>query len=165
MILVFDRKGARPRAVRRERKVKGANVHKDFHGALSFAIRHLRETYGDREMRLYLKQVARNVYAPLIGRVQKEGLKALKDHWGRVFGIEGGKFRQQLEGDTLVLEVAECPAIAHMKRAGYEVDKAFCLSTEIVVGEICRKAGLEFEVEYDTDKGRCRQTFRGRHKT
>jgi len=164
MILVYDRKGVRATAVRKERKVRGANIHKDFHGALSFAMKFLRETYGEKELRLYLKQVARNVYGPLIARVREEGLKALRDHWARVFGVEGGKFRQRLKDGTLALEVRECPAIAHMRKAGYEVDKDFCLSTEVVVGEICRKAGLEFDVEYDTEAGRCVQTFRERRK-
>ena len=159
MILICDKKRGGLKATKKERKVKGVNVHKDFHGALSFAIRHLRRTYGEKELRLYLKQVARNVYGPLIERVKKEGLKALADHWKKIFTVEGGRFRQTLKGDTLILEVLECPAIAHMKKAGYPVDRDFCLSTDVVNGEMCRRAGIEFEVDFDTRKGRCVQKF------
>ena len=162
MILIHDRGRGRPGVERKEKTVRGVNLHKDFHGALSFSVRYLRERYGEKELRLYLKQVARNVYGPLVARVRKGGLKALRDHWRRVFTVEGGKFRQTLRGDTLVLEVKECPAIAHMRKNGYEVDRSFCLTTAVVNEEICRRAGLGFEVEYDTVHGRCVQKFHRR---
>jgi hypothetical protein len=135
------------------------NVHKDFHGCLSYGLEFLAENYGREEMEAYLRRVARSVYAPLIESVRLNGLSALEDHWRNIMTLEGAEFDIRLVDDTLVLEVRKCPAIHHMRARGYRICDQFCESTRVVNDEICRHAGYLAEVEYDQEAGRCVQRF------
>lgn len=136
-----------------------ANVHKDFHGAFSYGIQFVIENYGLDGLRAYLERLADTVYAPLVKALEVEGLVALRDHWDRIFALEGGKYELREEGEALVLEVRECPAIAHMKQQGYAIDPHFCEHTRILNEAICSRAGYRSAVEYDQAAGRCVQRF------
>lgn len=139
-------------------------VHKDFHGAMSYGIQFLTERYGWAEAEAYLRQMARTVYKPLIARLKARGLSALRDHWRRIFTLEGGRFALRRVGPVLELRVTRCPAIHHMKKKGYPIADRFCESTRIVNEEICRAAGYESSVEYDQARGKCVQRFWKRAK-
>jgi hypothetical protein len=137
-----------------------ANVHKDFHGCLSFGLKFLEQNFGPSELEEYLRRLARNVYAPLIESLRLRGLPALHDHWNNIMSLEDADFDLRLSDDLLVLEVRTCPAIHHMKERGYKIAEHFCESTRIVNDEICRQAGYSASVEYDQESGRCVQKFR-----
>lgn len=138
-----------------------ANVHKDFHGCFSFGLKFLLDNYGEAEMEAYLRRLARNAYAPLIDALRLRGLPALQDHWQNIMTLEGAEFDLRFTNDdTLVLEVKQCPAIAHMRARGYEVCPRFCEATRIVNDEVCRRAGYSAEVEYDRENASCTQRFR-----
>jgi hypothetical protein len=136
-----------------------ANVHKDFHGAFSYGIQFVMRNYGMEGLKAYLEKLADTVYGPLVKGLRDEGLSALRAHWDHVFTLEGGKFALRDEGDVLVLDVHECPAIAHMKKHGYDIDPNFCEHTRILNEAVCRRAGYHSSVEYDQAEGRCVQRF------
>lgn len=136
-----------------------ANVHKDFHGALSYGIQFLVERHGLDGLRRYLNGLADSVYAPLVKQLRAEGLPALRRHWQEIFTLEGGRFDLHDEGDTLVLEVHECPAITHMKKHGYAIAPHFCEHTRLLNEAICSRAGYACSVDYDQEAGRCVQRF------
>ncbi len=136
-----------------------ANVHKDFHGAFSYGIQFIIENYGMAGLEAYLNKLADTVYAPLVKALDVEGLSAFRDHWERIFALEGGKMELRDDGDTLVLDVQECPAITHMKAQGYAIDPHFCEHTRILNEAICSRAGYQSSVEYDQEAGRCTQRF------
>ena len=135
------------------------NVHKDFHGCLSFGLKFLAENYGSVEVEEYLRRVARTVYAPLIQRLRSQGLPALAVHWRRIMTLEDADFRLYADDDVLILEIRECPAIHHMKAHSYEIAPNFCESTRIVNDEISRRAGFSTSTEYDQAIARCTQRF------
>ncbi|MFH1008793.1 MAG: hypothetical protein V1800_15055 [Candidatus Latescibacterota bacterium] len=135
------------------------NVHKDFHGAMSYGMQHVCERYGEEAMAEFLERVAKGVYGPLSERLKKEGLTALEEHWRHIFTIEEGDFDLGYEGDQLVLHVHQCPAIHHMQAHGYAIAERYCEHTRLVNEGICRAAGYECSVEYDQEKGRCVQSF------
>ncbi|MFB3902404.1 MAG: hypothetical protein ACE15E_03040 [Acidobacteriota bacterium] len=135
-------------------------LHKDFHGALCYAIRYLDEKFGLEATDEYLRQVGRNNYKPLIAALKAEGLIALERHWRTILGQEGRKFRMSREGDELVLFVDACPAIEHMKKTGQTVTKRYCQTTVSVNEAICEAAGFKSSCEYEPGEGRCVQRFR-----
>ena len=138
-----------------------ANVHKDFHGCLSYGLKFLAENYGRVEVEEYLRRVARNVYGPLIESLRVRGLPALRDHWNNLMTLEAADFELCMESDNvLVLEVKRCPAIHHMREHGYHIYDQFCESTRIINDEVCRAAGYACSTEYDQETGRCIQRFR-----
>lgn len=60
-------------------------LHKDFHGALCYAIKYLDETYGYETTHAYLRHVGESIYKPLICKIKRHGLTALEDHLQRVY--------------------------------------------------------------------------------
>jgi len=143
-----------------------ANVHKDFHGSMSYGLQYLYEKYGEKEMVLYLKELARTVYRPLTEGLKMRGLPALEEHWDYIFTIENGDFEIGYEeNDVLFLKVKKCPAIFHMREHNYQIADKYCEHCRIINEEICHPAGYECSVKYDQNKGSCIQKFwRGERK-
>ena len=135
------------------------NVHKDFHGALSYGLQFLEEGYGPQAREAYLKGLADTVYAPLVEALREQGLPALKAHWEAIFSCEEADFALYEEGETLVLEVRRCPAIHHMQEYDYAIAPHYCEHTRIVNEAICSRAGYCASVDYDQAAGRCVQRF------
>lgn len=136
------------------------NVHKDFHGAMSFGIEFVERECGREGLEEFLAGLADTVYKGLVEDIRERGLEALEDHWRRIMDLEEAEYGLSMDGDTLVLEVCKCPAVHHMKAHNYRVAGSYCEHTRIVNEAVCRAAGYEAEVDYDQDEGRCVQRFR-----
>lgn len=135
------------------------NVHKDFHGALSYGLQFLEDAYGQEGVREFLSGLATAVYKPLCEDLRTRGLDALRDHWKTIFDLEGGEYDMQLEDGALVLTVKRCPAITHMQEHGYAIANHFCEHTRIVIEAVCAAAGYTSSVDYDQQAGTCIQRF------
>ena len=108
----------------------------------------------------YLKQLAHTLYSPLIEELKTRGLPALYEHWDYIFTIEGADFEMGYEeNDVLFLKVKKCPAIHHMQENNYQVAEKYCQHCRIINEKICHSAGYECSIEYEQDKGSCRQKF------
>jgi hypothetical protein len=136
-----------------------ANVHKDFHGALSYALQFVEDRYDQAGMRGFLAGLAGTVYKPLCDDLRARGLDALREHWKTVFDLEQGGYEMRMDGATLVLIVRRCPAIAHMRENGYIVAGHYCEHTRIVNEAVCAAAGYASSVDYDQQAGSCVQRF------
>jgi len=124
-----------------------ANVHKDFHGSMSYGIQYLYEKYGEKELVEYLKQLAHTVYSPLIEALKMRGLPALYEHWDYIFTIEDADFEIGYEeNDVLFLKVRKCPAIYHMRENNYQVAEKYCEHCRTINEEICHSAGYECSI-------------------
>jgi hypothetical protein len=134
-------------------------LHRDFHGVMCFIIKHLDETGGTEATREFLRGVGTTVFAPLIEDLKGRGLDALEVHWRNVFGAEGGTWALTKEGNTLVLRVDECPAVAHLKKRDQLLTDRFCEATKIVNQVVCEAAGYEASCEYVAGAGSCVQRF------
>ena len=136
-----------------------ADVHKDFHGALSLGLQFVEDRHGREGVREFLEGLADSVYAPLVEDLRARGLPALRDHWRTVFDLEDGDVDIDMDNDTLVVDVHCCPALAHIKARGYAVAEHFCEHTRILNDAICRAAGYSSSVDYDQAAERCVQKF------
>ena len=134
-------------------------LHKDFHGALCCGIKYIDDTFGPEATVEYLQRVGETFYGPLTEELKKRGLVALEEHFKDIFTKEGGRFSITHDGDTLVLKVDECPAIAHMKKTNQFFTDRFCLTTVVVNETICSRAGFACICEYKKGEGRCIQKF------
>ncbi len=140
-------------------------LHRDFHGALSAAIQYLDDRYGAEAVREYLWQFARAFYAPLIEQVQVRGLDALEEHFRRLYAIEGGDVHFVRSQDELRIEVARCPAVAHMRQRGYRVADRFYETTATVNRALCDGTPFAAELlDYDAETGAGIQRFYKREK-
>jgi len=135
-------------------------LHRDFHGALAYALKYLDENFGPAATTEFLQQVGSTCFAPLSQQLRQEGLPALENHWRTIFEKEGGRFTLKYEGETLVLQVHECPAMAHLKQTQQLFTERFCESTVVVNETICQNAGFRATCAYEPGQGRCIQKFR-----
>jgi hypothetical protein len=137
-----------------------AYLHRDFHGALSVGIDYLDQTLGAAAVKDYLFEFARTFYAPLTSELKRRGLSALRDHYRRVFQLEGGQVDFTESLDELIVDVSESPAVHHMRRQGYPVARLFHETIQSVGAGICE--GTEYESElmlYHEASGGYRQRF------
>ena len=140
-------------------------LHQDFHGALSAGIEYLHKNYGKQAVRDYLRQFALDFYSPLKKALIECGLVALKEHFEKIYKIEGGKIEITLCDNELILKVDVCPAVMHMRENGYPVAELFHETTKTVNEAICEGSEFVFElVEYDPQTGRSVQRFYRRSK-
>lgn len=135
------------------------NVHRDFHGALSYGLQFVEEYYGPEGLRDFLGNLTKDVYMPLCEALRERGLEALRDHWKTIFDLEEGAYEMHMEDGVLVLTVERCPAICHMKEHGYRIADHFCEHTRIVNEAVCSAAGYASSVEYNQCAGACVQRF------
>ncbi len=138
------------------------SIHKDFHIALNYLIKFLKENYGEKYLDLFFKNSAKYIYKPLIIRMKKNGLLEIKKHFEKVFSSENGEFNIVfIENENkLIFEVKKCPAILHLKKNKIEIDKDFCkYSTETVNKVIAKESNYNFKVDYNQENGRCLQIF------
>lgn len=135
-------------------------LHKDFHGALSAGIEYLHTNYGEEAVRDYLREFTGRYYAPLKQAIRKRGLSALKAHFEKMYTRERARFTVRLTRDELVVTVAACPAVTHMKQHGYPVARLFHETTRTVNEALCEGSPFQAELaEYDPETGRSVQRF------
>ena len=134
-------------------------LHKDFHGALCYALKYLDENFGEEATQEYLKQVAQTYFKPLSEKLEKDGLKAIENHWRHIFQKEQGEFELYYEDDKLILKVDMCPAIAHLKKSNLFFTERYCQTTVIVNKTICEDVGYKCSCEYKPGEGKCVQKF------
>jgi len=134
-------------------------LHKDFHGALCYAIKYLDETYGQEVASQYLQQVGRENFKPLIDELKQKGLIALERHFKSIFELENGEAKFKLENDQLAIEVSKCPAIMQLRSTGQLFTNRYCETTVHVNKAICEAAGYECSCAYLAGQGQCVQKF------
>lgn len=134
--------------------------HQDFHGALSCGIEYLHTHYGEEAVRDYLREFTLAFYAPLRQALRARGLAALREHFAALYRAEGGEAAFALSADELVIRVAACPAVRHMRAHGQPVARLFHETTRVVNETLCEETPFAAElVEYDPQTGRSVQRF------
>jgi hypothetical protein len=134
--------------------------HPDFHGGLSCGIEYLHQNYGVEAVREYLRTFTLSFYAPLREQLKREGLTTLKEHFTQLYNVEGGIAEVHCTPDELIVRVAECPAVRHMRKKNYPVARLFHETTRTVNEALCEGTAFSAElVSYDEQTGRSVQRF------
>jgi hypothetical protein len=135
-------------------------LHRDFHGALSVGIAYVDEHYGPEAVRAFLRRFTETFYAPLTDAIRRRGLIALKERIESVYATEGGTVDAQLSADELRVEVAACPAVAHMRANDYPVADLFFETSRTVYEALVDQTPFAMEwQDYDPVTGRSRFRF------
>lgn len=154
-----------PKEIMERRAADNVYMHKDFHGSLSIGLDYLMENYGEESVREYLHRFTTTYYAPLIEALKSRGLSALKEHFDKIYTAEGAHVDIDFSDDELVLNVAACPAVTHIRGRGYPVSKLFYETSRTVNRALCEGTPFAFElIEYDEETGQSIQRFYRREK-
>ncbi len=137
-----------------------AYLHRDFHGALSTGLAYLESRHGPEAVRAYVTHFARTYYAPLTHAIRDKGLGVLRDRLETVYAQEGGRIRISFTEDEMLLEVEECPAVMHMRRAGYAVAPLFFETSRTLYEAILDGTPYASEwLRHEPETGRCAVRF------
>lgn len=138
-------------------------LHRDFHGALSAALAYLAANFGEEAVVEYLRDFTRNYYRTARQAVAERGLAALAEHFRAVYDAEQAAVEISLTRDQLLVRTPFCPAVQHMRKAGYPICDAFVETLRTVSQTLVEGTPYQSElVEYDPQTGRSILRFRRR---
>ena len=128
--------------------------HKDFHIAINFGIEYLHEKFGKEAVKEYLVQFADAYYSPFKKELKEKGLIAIKEHYEKIYQIEGAKFDLSFSSDELVIRLFASPAVMHIKSKGQRVSTLFNETVLTVNKTICRNTFYDVEmIDYNEENG------------
>ena len=134
--------------------------HRDFHIALNYGIDYLHKKFGAKAVKEYLAQFANNYHAPLRKSLTENGLSAIKEHYEKIFKIEGAEFEMNSSHDDLIIHLFSSPGVHHIKSNGHQVSPCFHETVITVNKEICRDTPYDCEVaNYESENGAYRLRF------
>jgi len=133
----------------------------DFYFAVNATFRFLWQRFGAEGLRRYWTDLGTQYYAPVAESWKQGGLPAIAAYWRAFFAAEPGAEVQVHEsGEAVVVEVAVCPAIKHLRAHQREIVPCFCQHCYFLNEAIAAPAG--FTARVTGGNGSCRHTFRAR---
>jgi hypothetical protein len=137
------------------------NVHKDFHLATQTTIDYVLAAHGIGFLRELFSRTAREVYRDIRGHLERGDASALAEHTAYYIEREGGALTIERQGDDIVIEIRDCPAVRHVDERGTSASVDFCLQTALMNEAWAKDTPFEITTEL-TGRGTCRQTIRPR---
>lgn len=139
-------------------KPKGAA---DFYFAINATFRYVRENFGEEGLRDYWRDLGREYQSPVWMRWAAGGLPVVAQYWRNFFGAEPGGDVEVIEDrDRVIINVRECPAIAHLRANDREILPEFCQHCYFMGDAAAKQADLSMRVE--GGNGSCRQVCTAR---
>ena len=130
----------------------------DFYFAINATFRFILQRFGLACLRRYWTDLGTQYYAPLTAAWRQRGLPGIAAYWRAFFAAEPGAEVQVQESDgAVVVEVAVCPAIQHLRAHQREIVPCYCQHCYFLNEAIAAPAG--FTVRVTGGAGSCRQTF------
>ncbi len=129
-----------------------------FYLAINATFRFVLLRFGYTGLKHYWTQLGRTYFRPVTRRWRNGGRPALAAYWRAFFRAEpGGKVEVQEVGETVVVRVQVCPALAYLKAQEREIVPSFCQHCYFIGNAMAQEAGYTVRVE--GGNGICRQTF------
>lgn len=139
----------------RDTKAVGAA---DFYFAINATFRFLLDRLGRSGLHRFWQDLGGDYFRPVSERWRQEGLSAIAGYWRDFFAAEpGGEVKVHQTGGSVELEVARCPAIAHLRSGQREIVPEYCQHCYFVSEAMAAPAGWTVRVE--GGNGTCRQRF------
>ncbi|MFZ4778419.1 MAG: hypothetical protein ACOYM3_23870 [Terrimicrobiaceae bacterium] len=130
----------------------------DFYFAINATFRFIRKRLGHDSLIRYWGEMGRDYFAPVTKMWLEGGMSSVAQYWRDFFAAEpGSTVDVTQDGETVTVKVRTCPAIAHLRASGREIDPDFCQHCYFVSNAIATPAGLTMRVE--GGNGACTQSF------
>ena len=134
-------------------------LHRDFHGTTNTTLNYIAEHFGVEALKGILRKTGHDVYKSIREKLERGDASELVEHLNWFFFREQGRYRLTVNGDEIIFEVLECPAIRHLHKLGETPSPNICLQTSEVNAGMCEGTQWESSLEV-LGEGRCVQTFR-----
>lgn len=130
----------------------------DFYFAINATFRFIRKRCGEEGLIRYWRELGRGYFAPVARLWREGGMRSVARYWRDFFAAEpGAQVEVHEEGEAVVLNVRVCPAIAHLRAGGREIEPGFCRHCYFVSEAMA--GGAEMAVRVEGGNGSCRQRF------
>jgi len=130
----------------------------DFYFAINATFRFIFQQFGLEGLRRYWTELGASYMSPVSAAWKQRGLPAVANYWRAFFQAEPGAQVEVTNAlEAVVLEVKQCPAIAHLRKNGREIVPCFCQHCYFLGEATAAPAGLTVRIE--GGNGSCRQTF------
>lgn len=125
---------------------------------MNATFRHIHRRFGQEGLYAYWRTLAREYFAELIERFERDGLAGVEEYWRDFFEAEpGGEVSVVRDGPKVTIDVRQCPAIGHLKANNREIMPLYCQHCDVINKELAKGSGLKFEMS--GGGGSCRQVF------
>ena len=133
-------------------------LHKDFHGTTNATLDYIAGKYGVEALEKILRDTGKKVYKSIHDKLAAGDASELLEHLNWFFYREGGKYQLTVNDKQIIIEVKECPAIAHLKKLGLPISPYCCLQTRCINEGMCENTPWKTSLEIISE-GHCIQTF------
>ncbi len=134
-------------------------LHKDFHGSMNAAVEYVGSRYGREGLRQIFTATAQRVYRSIYEGLLRGDWSELVEHWRYFMDREGADYTLTVTGAEVVLDVAACPAVAHLRKLGLKPSEFFCDQTVMLNEAWCEGTPFEATTEITGD-GSCVQRIK-----
>ncbi len=135
---------------------------KEWFGAYNILFRHIRETYGEKELDRYLRYIADEANSDISAGMKDKTLREAAGWFEKNFEKDGAVFNVSDSNGKVVLIMRQCAAYDYMNHSANPFDKAedcYCDCCRRLNGRICENAGIRLEITDVNHCGKCRWTF------
>ena len=134
----------------------------DFYLAINATFRFIEKHFGMDGLRRYWTDLGTEYFAPVTAAWTQRGSVEVAAYWQEFFAAEpGSEVTVSTEGERVLLDVQNCPAINYLRSQGREIVPCFCQHCFYISEAMAEPAGLTVRIQ--GGNGRCRQTFVPRH--
>ncbi len=136
--------------------------HRHFHVGLNLGIDYIAELFGEDAVKEYLAQYTRVYHKPLIEKIKKDGLNALREYFVWLYTIEEAPEVISFEAgdDELIIDIEKCPVIEYIKSEGEKTSPFFIETTNTINKTLVEDTPYAFKmISYDKQTGKSRQRF------
>ena len=125
----------------------------EWFGYYNAVFTHIRRTYGQQELELYLEHIGKVAYSDIIETYKSGGLKEIRDHYVGNFQKDGeeNSVTSKLTEQTLCLQV-RCPAFHNSPPAAHpdrQVGPFFCDCCRKLNQQILKESGFDLQLTQD----------------
>ena len=136
-------------------------LHRDFHISADNALKYCGDKFGRDAVVAFLRDYVNFFYAPVIEKIKKDGLFAIKEWIEKTYETEEASelLHTELSEDKLTVTIDKCPVIAYMKDLGQVPSEYFIEETRTLYDEIAKQCGYNFGIEYYNEDGGTKFSF------
>lgn len=131
----------------------------EWFGIYNMIFRYMKNKFGEKELMKYIGDTAQKVYDDLSEEFKANGISGIKGYYGRNFIEDGGNVNIVSDGNTLVFQIAQCPAYQYMLNSENPYDKPepyFCNCCIEINTIIVKNSGCMLTVTDCDCKGKCK---------
>ncbi|MFA7174092.1 MAG: hypothetical protein WC340_11915 [Kiritimatiellia bacterium] len=131
-------------------------LHMDFHANMNATVEYIGSRYGQEALRDLFRATAHNVYRSIYEKLKAGDWSELIEHWQYFMEREGADYSLGVKDDMVVMQVRQCPAVAHLHKLGLKPSEFFCDQTVLLNEAWCEGTPFEAVTEITGD-GSCVQ--------